>query len=151
MQYFVLSKRGEIIFNDEVCLDFSSDNKLDRVELWECHGLKGNQEWRHSRKTVSWAIYERKQTAFVYVLARASVIWSTLSIALMWSIFLTRSKCLVEEGSLMFCKVGIQSFAELYKRLISFLDESLTYNPRQKYSRNNGDFSMICMISIMEL
>merc|ERR1719378_1957246 len=50
-QYFVLSKRGEIIFNDEVCLDFSSDNKLDRVELWECHGLKGNQEWKHSRKT----------------------------------------------------------------------------------------------------
>ena len=52
-QYFVLSKRGEIIFNDESCMDYSMDNKLDRIQMWECHGLKGNQEWLHDRVTVS--------------------------------------------------------------------------------------------------
>ena len=47
-QYFVLSKRGEIIFNDESCLDYSMGNKLNHVEMWDCHGLQGNQEWKHS-------------------------------------------------------------------------------------------------------
>eukprot|EP00794_Sanderia_malayensis_P003746 gene3746-4268_t len=50
-QFFVLSKNGEIIYNDEVCLDYSSENKQNRIEMWDCHGLKGNQEWKHNRIT----------------------------------------------------------------------------------------------------
>jgi len=49
-QFFVLSKRGEIIFNDESCLDYSLDNKDNYVQLWNCHGLAGNQEWQHHKE-----------------------------------------------------------------------------------------------------
>ncbi|XP_065053024.1 polypeptide N-acetylgalactosaminyltransferase 13-like [Rhopilema esculentum] len=49
-QYFVLSKRGEVIFNDESCMDYSPDNEKSRIQMWECHGLKGNQQWKHNRE-----------------------------------------------------------------------------------------------------
>ncbi|XP_057294075.1 polypeptide N-acetylgalactosaminyltransferase 5-like [Hydractinia symbiolongicarpus] len=50
-QFFVLSKRGEIVFKDEHCLDYSTGDEEKKVELWKCHGMKGNQEWRHNNKT----------------------------------------------------------------------------------------------------
>ncbi|XP_012554205.2 polypeptide N-acetylgalactosaminyltransferase 13 isoform X1 [Hydra vulgaris] len=48
-QFFVLSKRGEIIHNDESCLDYSLENEENKVDMWNCHGLGGNQEWIYTK------------------------------------------------------------------------------------------------------
>ncbi|KXJ08240.1 Polypeptide N-acetylgalactosaminyltransferase 1, partial [Exaiptasia diaphana] len=48
-QMFVLSSKGEIIFEEENCLDVSKTYAGAPVEMMKCHGLGGNQKWDHSK------------------------------------------------------------------------------------------------------
>ena len=52
-QFFIFSKNGEIIFEEENCLDVSNSNPGATIEILKCHGFKGNQEWKHNRIDVS--------------------------------------------------------------------------------------------------
>eukprot|EP00794_Sanderia_malayensis_P003400 gene3400-3890_t len=48
-QFFILSKSGEIIFEEENCFDVSNSGIGSNVDLLKCHGFKGNQQWQHNR------------------------------------------------------------------------------------------------------
>lgn len=45
----ILSSRGEIIFEEENCLDVSKSYAGAPVEILKCHGMGGNQKWEHDR------------------------------------------------------------------------------------------------------
>ena len=49
----ILSSKGEIIFEEENCLDVSKSYAGAPVEILKCHGMGGNQKWEHDRKSVS--------------------------------------------------------------------------------------------------
>ena len=49
----VMSSKGEIIFEEENCLDVSKSYAGAPVEILKCHGMGGNQKWEHDKKSVS--------------------------------------------------------------------------------------------------
>ena len=49
----ILSSKGEIIFEEENCLDVSKSYAGAPVEILKCHGMGGNQKWEHSKASVS--------------------------------------------------------------------------------------------------
>ena len=49
----VMSSKGEIIFEEENCLDVSKSYAGAPVEILKCHGMGGNQNWEHDKKSVS--------------------------------------------------------------------------------------------------
>ena len=49
----ILSSRGELIFEEENCLDVSKSYAGAPVEILKCHGMGGNQKWEHEKKSVS--------------------------------------------------------------------------------------------------
>ncbi|XP_068746314.1 polypeptide N-acetylgalactosaminyltransferase 13-like [Montipora capricornis] len=49
-QFFTFTKNNEIQFNDDKCLDAPRGDPGSLVEMITCHGLKGNQEWKHDKK-----------------------------------------------------------------------------------------------------
>ncbi|KAK3731855.1 hypothetical protein QZH41_020213 [Actinostola sp. cb2023] len=49
-QFFTLTKTNEIVFNDDKCLDAPNSDPGSFVEMITCHGLRGNQEWKHNKK-----------------------------------------------------------------------------------------------------
>lgn len=52
-QFFTLTKNNEIQFNDDKCLDAPRGEPGSFVEMITCHGLRGNQEWKHDKKKVN--------------------------------------------------------------------------------------------------
>ena len=52
-QFFTLTKNNEIQFNDDKCLDVPRGEPGSFVEMITCHGLRGNQEWKHDKKKVN--------------------------------------------------------------------------------------------------
>lgn len=58
---FVLSSKGEVIFEEENCLDVSKTYAGAPVEMMKCHGLGGNQKWDHSKSLVSQFIIEYRE------------------------------------------------------------------------------------------
>eukprot|EP00111_Clytia_hemisphaerica_P004070 TCONS_00011660-protein len=50
-QNFVWTKNDEMVYDDQKCLDFSFSNTKRHVELWGCHGLGGNQIWKHHKES----------------------------------------------------------------------------------------------------
>ena len=40
-------------FNDDKCLDAPQGDPGSLVEMITCHGLRGNQEWKHDKKKVN--------------------------------------------------------------------------------------------------
>ncbi len=52
-QMLILTSRGEIIFEEENCLDVSKAYAGAPVEIMKCHGMGGNQKWEHDKKSVS--------------------------------------------------------------------------------------------------
>lgn len=52
-QFFTLTKNNEIQFNDDKCLDAPQSEPGSFVEMITCHGLRGNQEWKHDKKKVN--------------------------------------------------------------------------------------------------
>lgn len=52
-QMLILSSKGEIIFEEENCLDVSKSYAGAPVEILKCHGMGGNQKWEHDKKSVS--------------------------------------------------------------------------------------------------
>ena len=55
-QMLILSSKGEIIFEEENCLDVSKSYPGAPVEILKCHGMGGNQQWEHDKKSVSMVI-----------------------------------------------------------------------------------------------
>ena len=53
VQFFILSSKGQIIFEEENCLDVSQNKPNAPVEVLKCHGMGGNQKWEHNRQDVS--------------------------------------------------------------------------------------------------
>lgn len=51
-QFFTLTRINEIQFNDDKCLDAPRSEPGSFVEMITCHGLKGNQEWKHDKNKV---------------------------------------------------------------------------------------------------
>ena len=51
-QHFIFSKKGEIIFDEEYCLDVSDPKPGAAIEILKCHGFGGNQKWYHNLQTV---------------------------------------------------------------------------------------------------
>jgi len=49
----ILTSRGELIFEEENCLDVSKSYAGAPVEILKCHGMGGNQKWEHEKKSVS--------------------------------------------------------------------------------------------------
>lgn len=49
----ILTSRGELIFEEENCLDVSKSYAGAPVEILKCHGMGGNQKWEHDKKKVS--------------------------------------------------------------------------------------------------
>ena len=49
----ILTSRGELIFEEENCLDVSKSYAGAPVEILKCHGMGGNQKWEHDKKSVS--------------------------------------------------------------------------------------------------
>ena len=49
----ILTSRGELIFEEENCLDVSKSYAGSPVEILKCHGMGGNQKWEHDKKSVS--------------------------------------------------------------------------------------------------
>ena len=47
-----MTKNNEIQFNDDKCLDAPRGEPGSFVEMITCHGLRGNQEWKHDKKKV---------------------------------------------------------------------------------------------------
>jgi len=41
------------VYNDQRCVDYSTTNEKNHAEMWNCHGLGGNQVWKHDKATVS--------------------------------------------------------------------------------------------------
>ncbi|XP_068749181.1 polypeptide N-acetylgalactosaminyltransferase 13-like [Montipora capricornis] len=50
-QMLILSSKGEIIFEEENCLDVSKSYPGAPVEILKCHGMGGNQQWEHDKKS----------------------------------------------------------------------------------------------------
>nr|XP_058946855.1 polypeptide N-acetylgalactosaminyltransferase 13-like [Pocillopora verrucosa] len=50
-QMLVMSSKGEIIFEEENCLDVSKSYAGAPVEILKCHGMGGNQKWEHDKKS----------------------------------------------------------------------------------------------------
>jgi polypeptide N-acetylgalactosaminyltransferase len=49
-RFYFVKMNNEIRFENSQgpkCLDSSNSAPLSKVEMWGCHGLKGNQEWRY--------------------------------------------------------------------------------------------------------
>ena len=46
-QDFGFSDLGEIVFEDDLCLDVSSTIPGKSVQIYGCHGLGGNQKWEY--------------------------------------------------------------------------------------------------------
>jgi len=53
LQFFTLTKNNEVQFNDDKCLDAPQGDPGSFVEMITCHGLRGNQEWKHDKKKVN--------------------------------------------------------------------------------------------------
>ncbi|XP_029194887.2 polypeptide N-acetylgalactosaminyltransferase 1-like isoform X2 [Acropora millepora] len=49
-EFFTFTKNNEIQFNDDKCLDAPRGEPGTFVEMITCHGLKGNQEWKHNKR-----------------------------------------------------------------------------------------------------
>lgn len=49
----ILTSKGELIFEEENCLDVSKSYAGAPVEILKCHGMGGNQKWEHDKKSVS--------------------------------------------------------------------------------------------------
>ena len=43
---------NEIQFSDDKCLDAPNSEPGSFVEMITCHGLRGNQEWKHDKRKV---------------------------------------------------------------------------------------------------
>lgn len=56
LQFFTLTKEDEIVFNDDKCLDVPEMAEGAFVQWYSCHGLKGNQEWKHDKKAVKFCL-----------------------------------------------------------------------------------------------
>ena len=52
-QFFTLTKNNEVQFNDDKCLDAPQGDPGSFVEMITCHGLRGNQEWKHDKEKVN--------------------------------------------------------------------------------------------------
>lgn len=50
-QQFIFSKKGEIIFDEEYCLDVSNAEDAAPIDIIKCHGFGGNQKWIHDLVT----------------------------------------------------------------------------------------------------
>jgi len=50
-QHFTFSKKGEIIFDEEYCLDVSNSKPGAVIEILKCHGFGGNQQWLHNTES----------------------------------------------------------------------------------------------------
>ena len=48
-----MTKNNEVQFNDDKCLDAPQEDPGSFVEMITCHGLRGNQEWKHDKKKVN--------------------------------------------------------------------------------------------------
>ena len=59
----MLSKLGEIR-RDDGCLDFSGGindaNKDDKIIVYPCHGMKGNQHWIYNKVCLIFKLFFRK-------------------------------------------------------------------------------------------
>ena len=44
----MFTKKNEF-WHDDLCLDLVSGSPGERVRLYSCHGLGGNQKWTHER------------------------------------------------------------------------------------------------------
>ena len=45
------------MFNDDKCLDAPRNEPESFVEMITCHGLRGNQEWKHDKEKVQLHVY----------------------------------------------------------------------------------------------
>jgi len=50
-QNFMMSRNGEIIFDEDSCLDSSNSLAGSEIQMVSCHGFGGNQKWLHDRKS----------------------------------------------------------------------------------------------------
>ena len=48
LQEFGFSDTGELIYDDDLCLDVSSKERGGKVGILSCHGLGGNQKWEYN-------------------------------------------------------------------------------------------------------
>ena len=59
LQEFGFSDSGEIVFDDDLCLDVSSKERGGKVGILNCHGLGGNQKWEYNNVvslTMMWSV-----------------------------------------------------------------------------------------------
>lgn len=74
----MFSKLGEIR-RDDGCLDFSGGineaNKDDKVIVYPCHGMKGNQQWIYREVSISFLPSERFDPClcFDFVLEQSNI------------------------------------------------------------------------------
>lgn len=47
-QDFGLTDIGEMVFDDDLCLDVPSQKAGSAVVIYNCHGMGGNQKWSYS-------------------------------------------------------------------------------------------------------
>jgi hypothetical protein len=52
LQEFGFSEKGEIQFEEDLCLDTSTGQVGGRINIYSCHGFGGNQKWIYN-STVS--------------------------------------------------------------------------------------------------
>ena len=67
-QFFIFSKNGEIIFEEENCLDVSNSNPGSLIDILKCHGFKGNQQWRHEKSDVSLIYFCNKSVVDTFMM-----------------------------------------------------------------------------------
>ena len=49
-QEFGYSDMGELQFEEDLCLDVSSSKIGSHVQIFNCHGLGGNQKWDYNNE-----------------------------------------------------------------------------------------------------
>ncbi|XP_047136419.1 polypeptide N-acetylgalactosaminyltransferase 13 isoform X1 [Hydra vulgaris] len=60
-QNFVFSRKGEIVFDEEYCLDVSSSKPGVLIDIMKCHNFGGNQQWIHKINTGEIMHYPTRQ------------------------------------------------------------------------------------------
>lgn len=95
-QFFTFTKNKEIQFNDDKCLDAPRGEPGTFVEMITCHGLKGNQEWKHNKKKVIWMILY-PCTTFPIIMFK----------------YISKSNCICLFGS--FVMSSLRSFADRFQ------------------------------------
>ena len=47
-QYITYTKNEEIVVEDN-CFDYANSQPSNKVKMLDCHSMKGNQQWLHSK------------------------------------------------------------------------------------------------------